>query len=282
MKRITKLINQEIPYLDKTKNKLILIGFICLYSYIFIKIYDPYDINEWGKTYYLEFVLLGLGVLLVSQFILRPLFKIKRFKVYSLMLWGLMEMLLIAAVFELVYSPPINSFQEQIVEYLITVKQIVLVVVVPYTLFLWYTQIQLKLSSYKQLRPNTVATNDDKGNDLLVINGENNKVLLAIKYPKLLYIKSAGNYLELFYLTGEKLTRELVRMSFKELEGKINDPNVIRIHRSYMINTIHISSLKKTKKGYALRIQNIPDEVIPVSSGYKEVFEESLEQGRSH
>lgn len=277
MNRISKLLNQDIPYLDSSKNKLIVIGFICLYSFIFIKIYDPYDINVWGKIYYLEFVLLGLGVFLVSQFILRPLFKIKRFKVYSLMLWGLMEMLLIAAVFELVYSPPINSLQEQIVEYFITVKQIVLVVVVPYTLFLWYTQIQLKLSSYKQVNDNTVVSNAEQGNELLVINGDNNKVLLAIKYPKLLYIKSAGNYLELFYLTGEKLTRELVRMSFKELEPKISDPNVIRIHRSYMINTIHIASLKKTKKGYGVRLQNLPEEVIPVSSGYKDVFERTIE-----
>ncbi len=188
-----------------------------------------------------------------------------------------MEMLLIAVVFELVYSPPINSLQEQIVEYFITVKQIVLVVVVPYTLFLWYTQIQLKLSSYKQVNDNTVVSNAEQGIELLVINGDNNKVLLAIKYPKLLYIKSAGNYLELFYLTGEKLTRELVRMSFKELEPKISDPNVIRIHRSYMINTIHIASLKKTKKGYVVRLQNLPEEVIPVSSGYKDVFEKTIE-----
>jgi DNA-binding LytR/AlgR family response regulator len=122
----------------------------------------------------------------------------------------------------------------------------------------------------------------DKGNELLVINGENNKVILAIKYPKLVYIKSAGNYLEMFYLKGEKLTKELVRMSFKELEGKINDPNVIRIHRSYMINTIHISSFKKTKKGYALHMQNCTEEVIPVSSGYKEAFEHILDQRMSH
>ena len=39
-------------------------------------------------------------------------------------------------------------------------------------------------------------------------------------------------------------------MSFKELEDIIKDTKVIRIHRSYMVNTIHISTAKKTKKGY--------------------------------
>lgn len=275
MKPVLKLLKQDIPYLDSSKGKLFLIGFICLYSLIFIIIYDPYNL-PWGKSYYLEFILLGLSVFLTSQFILRPLLGIKRFKIYSLLLWGLMEMLLIALLFEFTYSPPFPTFQQSVTEYFITLKQIGFVVIVPYTLFLWYTQIQQKLSSYKEVQYNKVETNAGKGNELLIINGENNKVILAIKYPQLRYIKSAGNYLELFYLKGEILTKELVRMSFKELEEKIQDPNVIRIHRSYMINTAHISSLKKTKKGYALHIQNISDEIIPVSYGYKESFEEAL------
>lgn len=281
MKPVIKLLKQDIPYLDSSRNKLFLIGFICLYSFIFIIIYDPYNIT-WGKGHYLEFILLGLSVFLVSQYVLRPLFGIKRFKIYSLLLWGLMEMLLITLLFELTYSPPFDTIQQTVIEYFITLKQIGFVVIVPYTLFLWYTQIQQKLSSYKEVQYNKVETNAEKGNELLVINGENNKVILAIKYPQLLYIKSAGNYLELFYLKGEILTKELVRMSFKELEEKINDPNVIRIHRSYMINTSHISSLKKTKKGYALHMQNISDEVIPVSSGYKDAFENSLNKKMPH
>lgn len=275
MKPLIKLLQQDVPYLDSTRNKLFLIGFICLYSFVFILIYDPYNL-PWGKGHYLEFILLGLSVFLVSQFILRPLLGVKRFKIYSLLLWGLMEMLLITLLFEFTYSPPFDTFQQSITEYLITLKQIGFVVIVPYTLFLWYTQIQQKLSSYKQVQFNTVETGSGKGNELLIINGENNKVILAIKYPQLLYIKSAGNYLELFYLKGDILTKELVRMSFKELEEKINDPNVIRIHRSYIVNTSHIASLKKTKKGYAIHMQNILGEVIPVSSGYKDAFEEAL------
>lgn len=282
MERITKLLIHDIPYLDAAKNKLFLIGFICLYSYVFIKIYDPYDINIWGETYYLEFILIGLAVLLTTQFLLRPIFKIKRFKIYSLMLWGLMEMLLIAVAFELVYSPPLDGLQEKITEYFITFRQIIFVIIIPYTLFLWYTQIQQKLSSYKQVQFKTSDTTTDKTNELLVIKGEHNKVILAIKYPKLLYIKSAGNYLEMFYLKGEKIAKELVRMSFKELEEKVNDPDIIRIHRSYMINTNHISSLKKTKKGYSLHLQNVPEETIPVSSGYKEAFENYMGKRMSH
>ena len=277
-KRIEAILKQEIPYLDSVGSKLLLIGFISLYSFIFINIYAPYNINKWGENYYWEFILIGFSVLIFSQFILRTIFGPKRFKIYSLLPWGLLEMGLMAFIFEITYSPPMRTLQEQISEFLLTLWQIGLVVVVPYTLFLWYAQIKQKLSSFKEeIQYNLENTSIEGNNELLILNGENNKVVLAIKYNQLLYIKSAGNYLELFYFTGEKTNKELIRMSFKELDEIITDPKVIRVHRSYMVNTVYINSAKKTKKGYALNIQYIQEEKIPVSFGYKTEFEKALQ-----
>lgn len=277
-KRIAAILKQEIPYLDSTRNKLLLIGFICLYSFIFINLYAPYNINKWGKNYYWEFVLIGFSVLIFTQFLLRTIFGPIKFKIYSLLPWGLMEMGIMAIIFEIAYSPPMRSLQELISEFLITFWQIGLVVVVPYTLFLWYAQIKQKLSFFKEeIQYNIKNTSTEGNSELLILHGENNKVVLAIKYNQLLYIKSAGNYLELFYYTGEKISKELIRMSFKELDEIISDPKVIRVHRSYMINTVYINSAKKTKKGYALNIQYIPEEKIPVSLGFKTEFEKILQ-----
>ncbi|SHF78907.1 LytTr DNA-binding domain-containing protein [Arenibacter palladensis] len=277
-KRIEAILKQEIPYLDSPGSKLLLIGFISLYSFIFINIYAPYNINKWGENYYWEFILIGFSVLIFTQFILRTIFGPKRFKIYSLLPWGLMEMGLMAIIFEIAYSPPMRTLQEQISEFLLTFWQIGLVVVVPYTLFLWYAQIKQKLSSFKEeIQYNIKNTGTEGNSELLILHGENNKVVLAIKYNQLLYIKSAGNYLELFYFTGEKINKELIRMSFKELDEIISDPKVIRVHRSYMVNTVYINSAKKTKKGYALNIQYIPEEKIPVSFGYKTEFEKILQ-----
>jgi len=277
-KRIEAILKQDIPFLDSTRNKLLLIGFICLYSFIFIKIYAPYEISEWGENYYWEFILIGLSVLIFTQFVLRTIFGPKRFKIYSLLPWGLMEILLMALIFELTYSPPIPTLQEKIWEFLITFRQIGLVVAVPYTLFLWYAQIQQKLYFFKEeIQFKIEGASKEDNSELLVLNGENDKVVLAIKYNQMLYIKSAGNYLEIFYLKGEKCNKELIRMSFKELNSIIKDPKVIRIHRSYMVNTAHINTVKKTKTGYILSIQFIPEDKIPVSFGYKTTFEQILQ-----
>jgi DNA-binding LytR/AlgR family response regulator len=189
-----------------------------------------------------------------------------------------MEMGLMAIIFEIAYSPPMRTLQAQTSEFLLTLWQIGFVVVVPYTLFLWYAQIKQKMSSFREEIQYSIKKAGTVGNsELLILNGENNKVVLAIKYNQLLYIKSAGNYLELFYFTGEKINKELIRMSFKELDEILTDPKIIRVHRSYMVNTLYINSAKKTKKGYALNIQYIPEEKIPVSYGYKTQFEKVLQ-----
>ncbi|GAA3562960.1 hypothetical protein GCM10022395_11960 [Snuella lapsa] len=125
----------------------------------------------------------------------------------------------------------------------------------------------------------TVKVNTNK---LITITEESGKVSLAIKPNQLVYVKSAGNYLELFYLKGDKLAKELIRGSVKNFEAKIADNTIIRTHRSYLVNLQHLSSFKKTRKGYALTIQHVPNEIIPISPSYKLGFEDALKNRGTH
>lgn len=276
------MLSREVPFLVIAKDKLFLIGFIALYSLTFILVYTPFNIDQWGSDHYLDYILTGTAFLLVSQFALRPLFSFHKFTMYSLLLWCLMEVLVLAGIFQLLYGPEFPSLKERISEYFLTLQYTGLVAGVPYALFLWYMTLSRKMTSLKDTSngPNAVfAPKEDK---LLTINGENGKVALAIKHHQLLYVKSASNYIELFYLKGEKLTKELIRGSLKEFEGKILGGDIIRVHRSYFVNIGHISSFKKTRKGYTLTINHVPDETIPVSTSYKHNFEDNREQKLHH
>lgn len=281
-KEINQFLKQDFFLLNSAFNKAILIGFIGLYSAFFIGAYSPFNINQWGISFYLEYIILGIAVITVSQFLLRPIFGFKKFKVYSLILWGIFEMLLMAFVLFMIYSPAFDNWSDRIYDYLDTIRIVGLVVTVPYLLVVLYLAFKEKLSAIKDDGKNIPGAFPNKGDKLLTITGENDKVILAIKYYQLLYIKSAGNYLELYYLKGEKLAKELVRGRLKELEKKIVNTNVVKVHRSYLVNVRHISSLKKTKKSYEIIVQHIPDVIIPVSSGFKASFEEALKQKVSH
>lgn len=282
LKEIGQFLKQDFTLLNATINKLVLIGFVGLYSAFFIGAYSPFNINQWGVSFYLEYIFLGITVVSVSQFLLRPIFGFRTFKVYSLILWCAFELLLMAFAFFMIYSPTYDNWMGRIYDYLDTVRIVGLVATVPYVLVILYLGFREKLLAFKEvekIRPGTILNRGDK---LLSIKGEKDKVILAIKYYQLLYVKSAGNYLEIYYLKGDKLAKELVRARLKELEKKIVDTNVVKVHRSYLVNVRHISSLKKTKKSYEIIVQHIPDVIIPVSSGFKSSFEEALKQKVSH
>lgn len=281
MNTITNILKQNLPYLDSSRNKMMLIGFLIFFIFIFLSVYAPFNMNQWGESHYLAYVGIGGGVLVLTQFLLRPLFGFKKIKVSSLILWGTVEVLLITIGIYLAYSPPLDTFYEKIDEFYRTARYIVLIMVGPYILFIWYLGLNHKFSSFKELKPNSLS-HVENSKDLLTITGENNKVHLAINYDQLLYIKSSGNYLDIYYLKGEIASKELVRVSLKELEANITDSSIVRIHRSYMVNKHKISSFKKTRKGYKLIVQHSPDEILPVSLGYKDKFEEALELNVSH
>lgn len=278
VKKVGQFLKQDFTLLDSRVNKFILIGSIGLYSFFFLSAYTPFNINQWANYFYWEYNLLGVVVISISQFALRPILGLKTFRYYSLILWGLFEIFLMGSLLHFFYAVPFDKISDKIYDYLHTLWIVGLVAGVPYVLVIFYLLFREKISDFKNIEKNTFGVDTTKSNKLLTITGENDKVVLAIKYHQLLYVKSAGNYLELYYLKGETLAKELVRARLKELEKKIIDTNVVKVHRSYMVNVRHISSLKKTKKSYELIVQHIPDVTIPVSCGFKGSFEEALEQ----
>ena len=267
-----------MPFLDNSKNKLLLIGFTSLYTIIFLYVFVPFNLDDW-RANSLGYITIGALVIICSQFVLRPLFGFSKLKKYSMFLMYLLELLVISFIIFLIYGPILPTLTDKFNEFLSTLKMTSLTISIPYFLFIGYLNLRHKMSLYKEADNNKIQSQSD---NLLTITGENNKVILAIKYQQLLFVKSAGNYLELYYLQGENLAKELVRASLKELEKLIDCSTVIRVHRSYLINTEHIASYKKTRKGYAIIINKVPDIVVPVSLGFKSIFEETTSKIVSH
>jgi hypothetical protein len=276
MSSILKILKEEIPSLNNFKTRLLLASFISLYALIFINIYDPFNLNIWER--YRHFPFVGIGILLLTQSIFHYVFKPFRAKLYSILLYCILEVLIISIVFFILENHKFNTFNEIINEYSITLRHVGLIIIVPYFIGLWYIHLRFKMSQLND-RIQTISVDDKK---LISITDENGNLKMAIKPDKLIYVKSAGNYLELFYLNTGELTKELIRGSIKEFEAKISKRKILRTHRSYIVNLEYLSSFKKTRKGYALMLEHASDEVIPISSSYKETFEDAIQKDVSH
>ncbi len=74
-----------------------------------------------------------------------------------------------------------------------------------------------------------------------------------IPTEKIIYIEAMGNYIKIHTTTGSYLPQ----MTMKDIESQLNAPHIIRIHRSYIINTKCIDSYQRrevTVKGVELPI----------------------------
>ena len=276
MTSILKILNKEIPALNDFKTRLWLTGFVAFFVLIFINVYNPFNINIWDK--YRAFPFVGIGILLLTQIIFHFIFTSFRTKLYSILVYCVLEVSLIALVFFILEKHQLNTFNEKLKEYSVTLTHTGLIIIAPYLIALWYLHLRYKMSLLND-KIQTISVDDKR---LISITDENGNLKMAIKPDKLIYVKSAGNYLELFYLNTGELTKEVIRGSIKEFESKITKRKILRTHRSYIVNLEYLSSFKKTRKGFDLTLDYIPNEIIPISSTYKQTFEDTVQKDTPH
>ena len=130
-----------------------------------------------------------------------------------------------------------------------------------------------KLSNQLQLEKDTPTISSGQH----LFKDENGKIMLAIRLEQILFLKSENNYTSIFYLQNEKVERELIRTNLKKLESELRYPDLIRIHRSYMINLQNLSSVQRKKGGFQIQLKQLPDLFLKVSDTYKNAFEAKIE-----
>jgi len=109
-------------------------------------------------------------------------------------------------------------------------------------------------------RKNSIAFPDEKG-----------ELRITIMLENLLYIDSSDNYVTIHYLNKSKLSHFLIRNTLKWMDENLtNDSQLVRCHRSYIVNLDKVKVIRKNKGGIIMELDivNTPD--IPVSTTFYE------------
>ena len=105
---------------------------------------------------------------------------------------------------------------------------------------------------------------------------ENSTENLSLTVSDVAFIKSADNYVEIVYKQGEDFKKKLIRNTLKNIEQQTKQfPNLIRCHRTCIINTLHIDKLQRDLNNHWLIIKGY-DEQIPVSRQYLLKIKETI------
>jgi hypothetical protein len=277
---IKNVLTHRFSLLNTTHDKIIFIIITAVFNLLFMDTFVPFNINNWYDLSKLSlfniicvFSFCGALTLLFTQFGLREWLRLKQLSYAQYFLWAIGEIMLLSMVMLMIdwllnKHPPIS-----VDYYLITFKYTLLIAILPYiiSLLILYARQKSQLAQRlsKMSRTKSIAGN-------LPIEDENGKIILSLHPKNILFFKSEDNYVDVHYLLGGKIKKELIRTTLKKIESKCSYSSLIRVHRSYAINIENFSSSRKTPKGYILQFDLLPGLQIPVSASHQKQFEQYL------
>lgn len=282
------MFNTPLPkYLTDKKNIIRLIILTALFALVFINIYAPFGLETLYNLSELEFlgissiiILTGVLVVVISRIIMYQVSKKSNLMVWQYILWVFAEVFAMALFYTLFEKLFIQDSRFIIDLLKISVKNTTLVLFIPYSVLWLYFSWQDKKYQLQKLESTSSGTESKK---MIPLFDEKGVLRFSVKVENLLYIESADNYVNIFYIDKDKTTRFTLRNSIKRLESMLKSVEVIRCHRSYMVNFEKVKILRKDKEELILELEGPSNIEIPVSKTYAQnVMETFTRYSLSH
>jgi adenylate cyclase len=102
--------------------------------------------------------------------------------------------------------------------------------------------------------------------DKIVSVRSDTRETLEINLRQLVFVEAQENYSRIVWQEGDEIKERILRVTLKKIEDQIANGNMVRCHRSYMINTNFPFTIRGNSNGYRLTSKQFRD-VIPVSRG---------------
>lgn len=267
-------IHSPIPhYLYAKKNIITIVVFAAVFALLFINIYYPFGVDRWNNPTQIELLafsslitLVGVLIVALSRVLMYYVCKKNPLELWHYLVWIFCEILCMALFYSLFLKLALNDVRPFMDIARLNVKNASLILLLPYSItWLYYAWLDKK----KQVeRLEEAKTQNVAGPDMVVFYDEKKELRLSVKKENLLYIESAENYVNICYINKEKLSKYLLRNTLKKMEDLFAGTDIIRTHRSYMVNFQRVKVIRKDKDGLRLEL-DVPIVIdIPVSKTY--------------
>lgn len=130
-----------------------------------------------------------------------------------------------------------------------------------------------------QLRsPQQPAASEQPAASMVAITAQVKTDHFVLDVEKILFVRSAGNYVE-FYLKSEAFPDILLkRLSMKELEAQLaHFPYLLKTHRAYLVNLRSIKKVMGNAQGYTLAFEGTKETAV-VARGNIGLFNRTLKK----
>lgn len=242
-----------------TRFSSVFLGLISGFSvFYFLYFFGAYGIQQGisysGHSHLFRSICFGLltfAYLLVFESWVNPKLKITGIK--RSVLWYTTLVFLGSQLIFLLFNYFWNWQEWNLEAYLLILKEFPLMMLLP--LVLYFAILEIVKPKAREV-------------DYVLFQSENGKDRLKIKLQDFLYAGSMENYISVFYVSGHENKQHLIRKPLKILEEELKPhPEIVRIHRSFLVNKVQIKNVKQAKGKVMIEIG---DTSLPVSKNYRD------------
>ena len=271
-------------FIYKKKNQILMVLFVPLFALAFILIYKPLDFNQLDekllpwlnispnlKNHILSFciVLIGMAVAAISRAIMTAYTKRRAISYQTYIIWVAFEIVIMTLIYTIV-SVITSDVEDPTSIFYNTLIKTILILLIPYVMTYVYLIWQERVRELKTIRKRLEEDENILQKAYIQIFDEKGKMQLSVRREHLLVIESADNYVCVWYMNGDAIRKMMVRTTLKQVAEQLAESNILRCHRSYIINLDRVRVLRREKEGIFVEfgIEGLPD--IPISKTYAE------------
>lgn len=272
-------------YLDSKGFKWLYLWCTLGFTVLFLLVFQPFGISEelhYKSKSFFDFTGLLIGVsiavflgLYLSQFVLRPLFKMHNKPLKTYLLWFVFEPILLVAVYFVVnlFIPDLGdaspneewTFQFQLKNILQTLAILIFPFGITFLIALYQYQNQTIYNMESAVGASSKKEDINAGP--LQIKNENDQVELTVDIHDLVFLKSDNQYVELYYLVDGQMETKCIRTRLKSILDVFPNKGLCRSHRSYIVNQYFVEGIEKRGGKQFLKL-NVNNLSVPVSNSY--------------
>lgn len=260
-------------FLVTKKNITKTILFTAAFALAFINFYSPFGVNYWFHVNKIQLflysslvILTGVLVIVFSRIIMYRYSRKKEIAYYQYFIWVLAEILSMAAFYSLFVKYILHDERLFYDIYKVTVKNTALILLLPYAILWLYFSWKEKSELINELSDNNIPS--PKGKKMISFYDEKGTLRFSVLMDNLLYMEASDNYVIIHYSDNKKISKYVIRNTLKKLEQTINSDNIIRSHRSFLINFDKVRIMRREKEGVFLELDTEKDIQLPVSKTY--------------
>jgi hypothetical protein len=278
---MVKFLKKAYPFNNDLKHNAKVVFFISVIIGGFLFFFEPFNFNEFSFNErviislvisVITFAVLSFNMMVIPSFI-KSFMDTQKWNIFKEILWNIWLLITVGFGYFIYFRfNPIFEIapNDALKIILISILAIsILVVLNQNRLMKLNVNLAIELNKKLSSKLNT-------GHNIVFFESEYKKDSISLTVNSIRVIKSAGNYIEIYYIDNGEMVKHFVRNTLSYAEKLLENYNFIfKCHRTYLVNTHFIKKAEGSPQGVKLEVENL-DFLVPVSRNYLSKLQEII------